>query len=170
MYIFWNWTHWKLITPKKQTSWGTRTKHLIFSSTKLVAFTNIMHDHDLTPLKLCGTEHLPWQFWVSGWLTFQLYFAAFLTIPQYQSCWAWSLGREESRLIWLQWLTTSFSHAMYHFLITNILIMYIASASVKDNVLVLGVGNLVSALQPPHCFPHVFGLQRWCVSPLLTNV
>lgn len=43
-------------------------------------------------------------------------------------------------------------------------------ASVKEDVLVLRVGNLISALQPPHCFPHMLGLKWGCISPLLTNV
>lgn len=42
--------------------------------------------------------------------------------------------------------------------------------SVEQNVFVLGVGNLMAALQPPHRLPHVFGLKRWCVSPLFTNI
>lgn len=45
-----------------------------------------------------------------------------------------------------------------------------SGVSVKENVLVLCVGNLISTLQPPHCFPHVLGLKWWCVSPLLTNI
>ena len=42
--------------------------------------------------------------------------------------------------------------------------------SVEENILVLGVGNLFSALQPPHCLPHVLGLQGRGVSPLLTDI
>lgn len=42
--------------------------------------------------------------------------------------------------------------------------------SVKQNVLVLWVGNLIPALQPPHCFPHVFRLKWWRVTPLLTDI
>lgn len=44
------------------------------------------------------------------------------------------------------------------------------SSSVEEDVFVFGVGNLLSALQSPDSFSHVFGLQRWCVSPLLTHV
>lgn len=45
-----------------------------------------------------------------------------------------------------------------------------SSSSVKKNVLVLCVGDLISTLQPPHCFSHVFGLEGWCVAPLFTNI
>lgn len=43
-------------------------------------------------------------------------------------------------------------------------------SSVKHHVFVLGVRNLISALQPPHRLPHVFGLKRRSVPPLLTNI
>lgn len=44
------------------------------------------------------------------------------------------------------------------------------SSSVEEDVFVFGVGNLLSALQSPDGFSHVFGLQRWRVAPLLTHV
>lgn len=40
----------------------------------------------------------------------------------------------------------------------------------KKDLLVFAVWNLISALQPPHCLPHVLGLQWWCVSPLFANI
>lgn len=43
-------------------------------------------------------------------------------------------------------------------------------SSMKKDLLVFAVWNLISALQPPHCLPHVLGLQWRCVSPLFTNI
>lgn len=48
--------------------------------------------------------------------------------------------------------------------------VFSAIASVKQNVLVLRVGNLIPALQSSYCFPHMFRLEWWCVSPLLTDI
>lgn len=41
---------------------------------------------------------------------------------------------------------------------------------VEEDALVFGVGDLFPALQSPHRLPHVFGLQRRSVSPLLTDI
>ena len=40
----------------------------------------------------------------------------------------------------------------------------------EEDILVLCVGDLFPALQPPHGLPHVLGLQRGRVAPLLTNI
>ena len=42
--------------------------------------------------------------------------------------------------------------------------------SMKKDLLVFAVWNLIFALQSPHCLPHVLGLQWWCVSPLFANI
>lgn len=44
------------------------------------------------------------------------------------------------------------------------------SDSVEEDVLVLGVGDLFPALQPPHGLPHVLGLQGRRFSPLVTHI
>jgi len=41
---------------------------------------------------------------------------------------------------------------------------------VEEDALVLGVGDRLAGLQPPHRLPHVLGLQGGRVSPLITHV
>lgn len=43
-------------------------------------------------------------------------------------------------------------------------------SSMKKDLFVFAVWNLISALQPPHRLPHVLGLQWWCVAPLFANI
>lgn len=92
------------------------------------------------------------------------------TILFYYSHWPWACLEENYQYSWLQYgyrgVLTRSPHAMAPLCICR----WSDGASVKEDVLVLGVGNLISALQPPHCFPHMLGLKRWCIAPFLTNI
>lgn len=79
--------------------------------------------------------------------------------------WPFSLVGKTSVYLGEVWWEESWLHL---FLIQPMSIS--SRSSVKKDLLVFAVWNLLSALQPPHCLPHVLGLQWWCVSPLFTNI